>query len=147
MRRCLAPLTFLCLLGCEQEQSPPGPKEVVLDFIVAMRSVHGGPESGVRVVKLLWEPARDNLQERARRASALSGRELNPAEMIAPSWFALRLVPEETQERLDGRWAEVLLLGASGERALARCVMEGEDWKVALELPPLAPIRQRDTAR
>lgn len=108
-----------------------------------MRQVHGDSEAGERVVSLIWKPARTNLKERARRASALSGRELSEGEMLAPSWFALRLAPERTAERIDGEWAEVTLFGRTGEQAVARCVREEGAWKVALELPPLAPIRHR----
>jgi len=96
------------------------------------------------VLELLWKPARDNLQERARRASALSGRELGAGEMIVPSWFALHVVPDRTEVRIDGDWAEVTVISASGESVQGRCIREAEGWKVALELPPLAPIRQRE---
>ena len=129
--------------GCEKKQSQDGPEDVVLEFIAKMRQVHGDDEAGERIVELLWRPARDNLKERARRASALSGRELSQGEMVAPSWFALRLVPETTQERIDGNWAEVKLIDRAGQQAVARCVREDGVWKVALELPPLTPIRQR----
>lgn len=133
-----------CLpLGCKKQQNPQGPAAVVLEFVDAMRQVHGGAAAGRRVLDLVWKPARANLKERARRASALSSRELLEGELITPSWFALRFVPEKTQERIDGEWAEVILMGRSGQQAVARCVQEEGKWKVALELPPLAPIRQR----
>ncbi len=119
-----------------------GPAVVVSEWIAKMRQVHGDEQAGRDVVGLLWKPARDNLKERARRASALSGRELSPGELIAPSWFALHLVPERTEQRIDGEWAEVTLTSAAGESVKARCIQEEGDWKVALELPPLAPIRK-----
>jgi hypothetical protein len=129
-------------LGCQKEEAPIGPSTVVSEWIFKMRQVHGDEKAGRDVVDLLWKPARDNLIERARRASALSGRELSPGEMIAPSWFALHLVPEKTEQRIDGEWAEVTLTSAGGESVKARCIQEEGDWKVALELPPLAPIRK-----
>lgn len=129
--------------GCQPETAPDGPEVVLTKWISTMRQVHGDVEAGDRVVQLLWKPARDNLKERARRASALSGRELSPGEVVAPSWFALHLVPERSEVRIDGEWAEVTLISASGEKSHARCRREEDEWKVALELPPLAPIRQR----
>lgn len=109
-----------------------------------MRRAHGDPADGERVVELIWEPARANLKERARRASALSGRVLLPGEMIVPSWFALHLSPERIESRRDGDWAEVTVHGAGNESAQMRCVLEDGNWRVVLELPPLAPIRHRD---
>lgn len=128
--------------ACQKEEAPVGPAMVVTEWITKMRQVHGDEQAGQDVVGLLWKPARDNLTERARRASALSGRELSPGELIAPSWFALHLVPEKTEQRIDGEWAEVTLTSAAGESVKARCIQEEGDWKVALELPPLAPIRK-----
>lgn len=141
------PAVFLfaaILLGCQKEAVPQGPEDVLMDFVARMRRVHGRAGEGEAVVNLLWEPARQNLKERARRASALSGRELSPGELIVPSWFALHLSPERSVARIDGEWAEVTLYGGSGESVQARCIKEKAEWKVALELPPLAPIRMRE---
>jgi hypothetical protein len=118
----------------------------MLNFLQTMRQVHGDAAEGERALQMMWKPARDNLRERARRASALSGRELGEGEMIAPSWFALRIVPEKAEERVDGEWAEVTLTAHGGQQAVARCVLEDDKWKVALELPPLAPIRSRSAS-
>src|SRR5688572_6733625 len=102
------------LLGCQKEVAPQGPEDVLMDFVTRMRRVHGQAEERDAVVELLWEPARQNLKERARRASALSGRELSPGELLVPSWFALHLSPERSVARIDGEWAEVTLSGGSG---------------------------------
>ncbi len=134
--------------GCgeveEDPGSPVGPREVVADLLGRLRRVHGDGEAAERVVELLWEPARDNLAERARRASAVSGRELSPGEMIAPSWLSLHLEPERFEWRRQGQWAEVRAIAADGRSVTTRCVLEEGAWKVVLELPPLAPIRQRE---
>lgn len=140
----VAGLTGAFLAGCREKSKPPGPDDVVAAFISAMSRTHGTPDAGEQVVALLWEPARDNLEERAARASALSGRELQPGELIAPSWFSLHVVPERYEARIDGDWAEVTVVGTSGARVKARCRREDDQWKVALELPPLPPIRQRE---
>lgn len=136
----------LWLSGCREKQKAPGPDDVVANFVSAMSRAHGAPESGQRVVELLWEPARENLEERAERASALSGRELEAGELIAPSWFSLHVVPEKYESRIEGQWAEVTVIGTRGERVKTRCRKEDGEWKVALELPPLPPIREREEA-
>jgi hypothetical protein len=145
--RHLAPMVLLSfsLSACQQEElRTEGPAEVLKQFILAMRGVHGESEAGQAVVELLWSPAVSNLEERARRASALSGRELLPGELIVPSWFALHLSPDRLDVRLDGDWAEVTVSDSSGASIQTRCKKEEGGWKVALELPPLAPIRARE---
>lgn len=135
------------LVGCQKEAREAGPEDVVFDFVAAMRRVHGDVAAGEAAVDLLWEPARDNLRERARRASALSGRELSVGEMIVPSWFALHLSPERVEAREDGEWAEVTVFGVEEESVQMRCVQEEGKWRVALEVPPLAPIRHREESK
>jgi hypothetical protein len=146
VRLLVAPALVCALLlgACQKETRELGPEAVVSEFISTMRRAHGDPADGERAAELLWEPARANLKERARRASALSGRELLPGEMIVPSWFALHVSPERIEARRDGEWAEVTVFGAAEESVQMRCVLEEGNWRVALELPPLAPIRHRD---
>jgi len=129
--------------GCEPAPAQEAPGQVALEFVNAMRRVHGDVEAGKAVYNLMWQPARKNLEERARRASALSGRELHPGELVVPSWFALHLIPENYDERIDGEWAQVTLVDASGQSSIARLVLEEGKWKVALELPALTAIRSR----
>lgn len=128
---------------------PEGPDHVVAELVSRLRVMHGSPLASQRVVELLWKPARDNLAERAKRASALSGREVSPGEMLTPSWLSLGLVPERFEWRQDGEWAEVRVISADGRFTSTRCAREEGAWKVALELPAVAPIRQREepTAR
>jgi hypothetical protein len=136
------------LSGCsgpeEEQGSFRGPDDVLRSFVANMRQVHGEGQAGEAVFELLWKPARDNLIERARRASALSGRQLSPGELIVPSWFALHLALETTEVRIDGDWAEITVSDPSRGSVQVRCKLEEDGWKVALELPPLAAIRQRD---
>jgi hypothetical protein len=140
----LAFMLGLAALGCEERPAPRGPDVVVQEFLRGLQSAHGHPEAGAKVVELLWKPARDNLTERAARASALSGRELAPGEMIAPSWLSLALPPDHFEWRQDGDWAEVRVTAADGRSMSTRCALEAGDWKVVLELPALPPIRQRE---
>ncbi len=140
----LCGLGLLALVGgCREEAVVLGPEAVLSQFVQVMGGVHGNPVMGEKAVALLWKPARDNLAERARRASALSGRNVALGEMIAPSWFALHLVPDHYETRVDGNWAEITVVARDGSYVKSRLVEEGGQWRVALELPPLSPIRQR----
>lgn len=134
---------LLGLAACREEPTPAGPADVLVDFIQTMQRVHGNPEMGAHAISLLWEPARKNLAERARRASALSGRKIEPGEMLAPSWFSLHLVPDQFETRLDGNWAEITTTSRDGRQVRTRAVLEKDNWRILLELPELPEIRQR----
>lgn len=138
----LAPLLF-CSLGCSDQEQERGPEEAVRQFLTHMQQLHGHAHLSEQVYQSLWRPAREHLTERARRASALSGRAIEPEEMIAPSRFALHFEPESFQVRQTGKRAQVVILGNAGEQAQTRCFLEDDGWKIALEMPPLPPIRAR----
>lgn len=116
------------------------------EFIDRMQRVHGDPARARDVYELLAAPARANLDERARRASASNGRAVAPEEMLAPSRFYLSFQPRTwTSERGEG-WALVTAEGDSPEqRKQIRCLREGGKWKVVLDLPELPPLERRDT--
>jgi hypothetical protein len=94
---------------------------------------------------MLWAPARRNLAERAKRASAASGRRVAPEEMLVPSRFAVAFQPKGFSARTEGEWTEVTIWGDQPERQThrIRCALEDGNWRVVLELPPLEPIRKR----
>ena len=83
-----------------------------------------------------------NLAERAKRASAVSGRKMAPEEMLAPSRFSLRFKPRHYQARIQGQWAVVTITG----EAPVRLSLEELSRRVVLELPPLPPIQKRPDA-
>lgn len=141
----LACLALAGLVGCEEQPVDRDPEAVVAEFIDRMRRVHGDPEAGRRAYDLLWTDAKRNLAERAKRASALTGRKVGPEEMIAPSYFALRFRPKHYASRQEGDWAVVTVTGEtpSTDSHAIKCVREDGEWRVALEMPPLPPIQQR----
>ena len=146
-KRWLALASFaLCLTqaSCEAEAKDSTPERVVQEFMDRMQRVHGDPRSARLAYELLWVEARRNLAERAKRASAVAGREIAPEEMLAPSHFSLAYRPKKLSARTDGDWSEVTVSGeVSTQPHTVKCVREDGHWRVVLELPLLPPIQRR----
>jgi hypothetical protein len=130
--------------GCQREDVDAQPARVVREFIERMQRVHGDPKAARAAYDLLWAEAKFNLGERAKRASALSGRKVAPEEMLAPSRFSLRFVPTKYEAEVAGDWAVVTVTGESpGQRHQIKCAREDGTWRVVLEVPPMPPIQRR----
>src|SRR5690242_13967917 len=137
----LAALSFGNLQACARQASDDTPERAVQEFIERMQRVHGDVAKSKAAYELLAAPARANLEERAKRASATSGRSVNPEEMLAPSRFYLGFQPRSWSTERGADWAVVTAEGDSpNERKQIRCVREQGRWKVMLELPELPPL-------
>lgn len=136
------------LAACEHEAVDEHPERVVEAFVDRMKRVHGNPKSARAAYDLLWSEARKNLSERAKRASALSGRKVGPEEMLAPSRFALAFTPKHYVSHIQGDWAVVTVTGEAPDtqRREVKCVREDGTWHVVIEMPPVPPIQHRDDA-
>ncbi len=133
--------------ACERRAIDSEPELVVRAFIERMKSVHGDPEHASAALDLVWARGRESLEERARRASAASGRTVTAAEMLVPSRFSLRFEPERFSTESRGAWSRVTVFGPQpGQLAEVPCVKEDGAWRVAIEFPALPPIELRDTA-
>ena len=131
--------------SCEAEAKDSTPERVVQEFMDRMQRVHGDPHAARLAYELLWVDARRNLAERAKRASAVAGREIGPEEMLAPSHFSLAYRPKKFSAHTDGDWSEVTVTGEanSTQPHVVKCVREDGRWRVVLELPLLPPIQRR----
>ncbi len=150
-RRAGAVVLVATVVGCasEQESVDERPERVVQEFIARLQRVHGDPKASRAAYELLWAEGRQNLAERAKRASAVTGQKVAPEEMIAPSRVWLRDQPRRFSSRVSGDWAEVVIeADSSSEHTehVVRCAAEDGSWRVVLELPQLAPIERRITA-
>jgi hypothetical protein len=141
----LASLSLLA--ACQADVVDAGPDAVVEEFILRMQRVHGDPKVAREAYDLLWGEAKRALAERAKRASAVAGREVAPHSMLAPSRFSLSFVPKRYSARIDGDWAIVTVVGeAPSQRHEVKCVREDGHWRVVLVIPPLSPIQRREGA-
>ncbi len=131
--------------GCRRREPDETPEGVVEAWLDRMSRVHGHPEDAAHAYELLSEDAKKNLQERARRASAATGRQMTPESMLAPSRFSLRFAPRSLRARVAGERAVVEVIGSNPqvERAEVPCVLEQDRWRVDLVLPPLPAIETR----
>lgn len=135
------------LVACDRETADSTPERVVKEFIDRMQRVHGSPEASRAAYELLWREAKQNLAERAKRASALSGRKVAPEEMLAPTRFSLRFNPKHYKAKIQGDWAVVTVTGESPNQSYdVKCAREDGAWRVVLELPPVPPIQVRADA-
>jgi hypothetical protein len=133
------------LAACESNGVDAGPDAVVEEFVERMQRVHGDPKSARAAYDLLWGDAKRALAERAKRASAVAGREVAPQSMLAPSHFWLGFLPRRYTAHVDGDWAVVSAVGEEAtQRQEIKCVREDGHWRVVLVLPPLPPIQKRE---
>jgi hypothetical protein len=147
----LARLRTLVLVGaalgpaCQSDGVDAGPDAVVEELVQRLGRVHGDPKAARAAYDLLWSDAKRALAERAKRASAVAGREVAPQSMLAPSRFWLTFLPQRYVARIDGDWAVVTAIGGEpSQRQDIKCVREDGHWRVVLVVPPLPPMQRRE---
>src|SRR3954453_12903888 len=137
---------FLTLAhACSRKPADGTPEGTVRDLLERIGRVDGDPAQARAVYELLSKRTQTNLTERARRASAASGREVPPEEMLAPARFSLRFEPRRMQARIADTRAVVDVVGIDPEtdRAEVPCVLEGGRWRIEMPLPSLSPVEHR----
>jgi hypothetical protein len=144
-RRWLAPALLSALLvACTPEPANSQPDGAVREFIESMRAFNGRESDAKRLYAMLSKRAKSNLQARAQRYGAASGKTISPSAMLVPARVTPTFEPQRYSANIVGRYAMVEVLGvAAGERAKIPCVFEDGAWRVDLVLPELPPLRRR----
>jgi hypothetical protein len=135
-------LVALAAAGCEARRPDATPEGAVREVVERLRAAHGSPASANAAYELLSHATRENLEARARRYGAASGKNISPAAMLAPSSLVERWAGREYRTRIVGTHALVEVRGLlPEERAELRCVWEDGGWRVHVELPPLPEVQ------
>ncbi len=137
----------LCFaLGCAREREPATPAETVAAFTSALEQSAGDPLARRRVYALLSQRAKDSLEQRAARASQVSGRTFEAWEMLSPGRVKMHIQfdPGALTVRVAGARAVVTARGRAGGVADVPLVLEEGRWRVDLALPPAVAPRAGD---
>ncbi|MEQ9319734.1 MAG: hypothetical protein RIF41_11290 [Polyangiaceae bacterium] len=131
-------------LGCEPAPPSATPDGAVREFVERVNAFHGRDEDAQALYELLSDRAKENLQTRADRYGAASGKKIAPWAMLVPSRTILRFSPQLYQAQVVGKYALVDVVGVSPEaHAQVPCVLEEGMWRVDLVLPELPPVEHR----
>jgi hypothetical protein len=138
-------LTMAAMAACQRKPPDLTPEGAVRELLDRIDRVETDPTEARAVYDLLSAPTKQNLVERARRASTASGREIPPQDMLAPGRFSLRFEPRKMFTRIAADRAVVDVTGIDPEtdRAEVPCVLEDGRWRIEIPLPTLAPSEKR----
>jgi uncharacterized protein YbjT (DUF2867 family) len=138
-------VAIAALSACQRKPPDLTPEGAVRELLDRLDRVETDPTEAKAVYDLLSPQTRQNLVQRARRASTTSGREIPPQDMLAPGRFSLRFEPRKMHTRIADDRAVVDVTGIDPEtdRAEVPCVLEDGRWRIEIPLPPLAPVEKR----
>jgi hypothetical protein len=138
-------LTTSALSACQRKPPDLTPEGSVRELLDRIDRIETDPTEARAVYDLLSAQTKQNLIERARRASTTSGRDIPPQDMLAPGRFSLRFEPRKWHTRVAADRAVVDVTGIDPEtdRAEVPCVLEDGRWRIEIPLPPLAPVEKR----
>jgi hypothetical protein len=137
--------TIGALSACQRKPPDLTPEGAVRELLDRIDRIETDPTETRAVYDLLSSQTRQNLIERARRASTTSGRDIPPQDMLAPGRFSLRFEPRKMHTRVADDRAVVDVTGIDPEtdRAEVPCVLEDGRWRIEIPLPPLTPVERR----
>ncbi len=127
----------LALAGCSHPPRDATPEGAVRVFIEEMESSADDLSAMRRVYDLLGPVSQANLSGRARRASQLQGRQVEPWEMLAPGLFGVAFRPKAMRSTVVGDRAIVDVFGEDpqDEHASVACAREPGGWRVEAGFP------------
>lgn len=135
----------LSLVACGRKPFDASPEGVAREFLERIERVDGDPKAARAAFDLLGKAAQLSLSDRARRASAATGKRMAPEQMIATGHYFPRFSPRQWSTRQAGDRAVVTVVGLdpAAERADIPCLREEGRWRIDLALPPLPPVEKR----
>jgi hypothetical protein len=133
--RRLFALALACASVAACRKESPDPARTVLSLVDDVRRADEDPERAKHVVASLPAATRRDLDERAKRASIILGRRVEPTELVADAFVVTRFDPVRTTTTIRNDRATVELFGANEavEHARVTCILDGDHW--AVELP------------
>lgn len=138
-------LAIGALSACQRKPPDLTPEGAVRELLDRIDRIETDATEARAVYELLSSQTKQNLIERARRASTTSGREIPPQDMLAPGRFSLRFEPRKMHTRVADDRAVVDVTGIDPEtdRAEVPCVLEDGRWRIEIPLPALTPVEKR----
>ncbi len=131
------------LAACDARRHDATPEAAVRELIDRLGRMSGDPTTSRAVFDMLSATTRANLEARARRYGAASGKNIAPAAMLAPSSLVEQWGARELHATILGIHALVEVRGLHPEqRTEIRCVYEEGGWRVVVDLPPLPEVKQ-----
>jgi hypothetical protein len=128
-------LGLLALLGCAPDAPGVTPESTVLAFVGAMERSSQDDRARAEAFALLDAESRTELERRARRASHLARRAVEPWEMLAQGSLRLRVPLDRMRTELEGERATVHVEGGSREVAVPLVLESTDDgprWRLVL---------------
>lgn len=131
------------LPGCDARRHDSTPEAAVRELCDRLARMSGDPKTSRAVFDMLSKSTQENLEARARRYGAASGKNIAPAAMLAPSSLVEQWGARELRATIVGTHALVEVKGLQeGQRTDIRCVYEDGGWRVVVDLPPLPEVKQ-----
>lgn len=128
---------FALMAGCSHPPPDATPEGALKLFLEDMDESSDDPRLVRRAYALLGPAARANLEERAKRTSRLSGRQVSPWDMLAAGRFGMSFPYKTMRTSVVGERASIEVFGAdpATEHASVACVHEADGWRVEPGFP------------
>lgn len=130
------------LVACARKSADATPEGALDAFLSACETASSDPHASAKAFALLSPSARRSLEDRAKRASAITGKAVSPEQLLVPAWTPIRFEIAKTTTTFDagkdGPSATVDVFGAEESTQHVRIPMEreGEAWRVRVAIPP-----------
>jgi len=142
-RRLATIAMMMALAACDARRYDSTPEAAVRELSDRLSRMSGDPATSRAVFDMLSKSTRDNLETRAKRYGAASGKNIAPAAMLAPSSLVEQWSARDFSAKIVGTRALVDVKGLLPEQhTTIRCIYEEGGWRVVVDLPALPEVKQ-----